>query len=914
LIELCKHSMPNYMIPTGWVFMNELPMNKNGKVDRKQLPVPILHTFNSHIKFDDENLTHSQFQFKEIVAKVLSVALDSFSFYSSLPDIGTSSLQIIQLLTALRSKYNTDISLSHLLKNHSLNELYNITSNGRQSMSVLSPRWYTKKYQKVMEFKTPQKQDRVESVEEVAINISDEATQDSISDTLVSKNLIDVFDETEIVVDDDATGIDFMQTNFIQTHPLGSAFGVIFLASSLCVAVAISVSVINSIPYIGTLFYSVKFPLYALMVATILSLQYIVLHYILLRFAMKFEIFANSIPYERYTTWLMTRYWKQYVLVHFLFQGTEIYNVYLRALGMKIGCNTYIYTQYIDVHTDCIHIGSNVIISKDSVLHVFTNQELSSSSAEPLKNRCLCVEDNAVIGERVVIEAPVIITKLSYVKPLRYINSNNCKPNSVDVLHDPLLIKQFQSRNMACHLIQTLFPLSVYFVLFQPVAWFILSLFSSNFPMIMLPICMLPLLLTFWNMWIGAISMILYRLLVLAPTNTLIPIGSLEYIQKVWMQHFLLKLASTSLGYYALTPIISWFLRLAGANIHSSVAFAGPCSGISCHLSAISIEHNVFSASNVYFGANQVSNGCIVVSQPITIEAGSFIGNDVVLQDSLPALSTVSALCSYENSSIIKNSKYSGVILGIPAAIMPFKHRNEMVQESQYNTISLVAIHIGLIILNNTILCLSLAPCAILSYVIANNATTAFTFYAVFVLTLTIVASLVVSLVFILCKKLTIEFDEQPHLLHSYWFQKRTFYYIMFTSWFEYAGSMIEESYWYSFVFKMIGANVGKCVLINGTLMEPDLVEIGDGSIIGEQSFIQPHTFEDKVFRMKRIKVGKECAIGSSVVVLPGATINDGVIIEPNSLVLRDENLPAKSHWQGSPLNYIQNQEALYPT
>lgn len=35
-----KQYLPNYMIPSHYIYMSEFPLTSNGKIDKKQLPDP----------------------------------------------------------------------------------------------------------------------------------------------------------------------------------------------------------------------------------------------------------------------------------------------------------------------------------------------------------------------------------------------------------------------------------------------------------------------------------------------------------------------------------------------------------------------------------------------------------------------------------------------------------------------------------------------------------------------------------------------------------------------------------------------------------------------------------------------------------------------------------------------------------
>jgi acyl-CoA synthetase (AMP-forming)/AMP-acid ligase II len=36
----CRQNLPDALIPSVWIVLQDIPLNPNGKVDRKALPVP----------------------------------------------------------------------------------------------------------------------------------------------------------------------------------------------------------------------------------------------------------------------------------------------------------------------------------------------------------------------------------------------------------------------------------------------------------------------------------------------------------------------------------------------------------------------------------------------------------------------------------------------------------------------------------------------------------------------------------------------------------------------------------------------------------------------------------------------------------------------------------------------------------
>jgi acetyltransferase-like isoleucine patch superfamily enzyme len=93
-------------------------------------------------------------------------------------------------------------------------------------------------------------------------------------------------------------------------------------------------------------------------------------------------------------------------------------------------------------------------------------------------------------------------------------------------------------------------------------------------------------------------------------------------------------------------------------------------------------------------------------------------------------------------------------------------------------------------------------------------------------------------------------------------------------------------------VFRMMGVKIGKDVAISpGTLIDPfypELITIGDGSIIGWDSKLLTHEYLIDEILIGEIKIGRKVLIGNSSIVRPGTVIGDEAIVGYNSLVNKD--------------------------
>lgn len=109
---------------------------------------------------------------------------------------------------------------------------------------------------------------------------------------------------------------------------------------------------------------------------------------------------------------------------------------------------------------------------------------------------------------------------------------------------------------------------------------------------------------------------------------------------------------------------------------------------------------------------------------------------------------------------------------------------------------------------------------------------------------------------------------------------------------------------------KMIGCKIGKNVALSADewIFDPYVTEIDDNTTIGARSIILGHIGERHLI-IKKIKIGKNVLIGGDCFIMPGAIIEDNVILGAKSLVLKDQILKKDKIYAGIPAKEINTNE-----
>lgn len=106
--------------------------------------------------------------------------------------------------------------------------------------------------------------------------------------------------------------------------------------------------------------------------------------------------------------------------------------------------------------------------------------------------------------------------------------------------------------------------------------------------------------------------------------------------------------------------------------------------------------------------------------------------------------------------------------------------------------------------------------------------------------------------------------------------------------------------------FRLFGAKFGRGVYMDSVdITEFDCIEVGDYAAINFDGDMQTHLYEDRVMKIGRVRLGAGVTVGSGTTVLYDTRIGDYARLGPLTIVMKGEEIPPQSHWQGAPAQPI---------
>ncbi|MFF8816158.1 amino acid adenylation domain-containing protein [Streptomyces pactum] len=132
--ERLAAAVPEHMVPAAFVVLDELPLNANGKVDRRALPAP---------RLDPRDWTGPRDPREEVLCEVFREVLgvDAVGVHDSFFDLGGDSIMSMTLVNRIRSAFGVKLGMRTVLTAPTVAELAGRLTDdtGQDALEVLLP-------------------------------------------------------------------------------------------------------------------------------------------------------------------------------------------------------------------------------------------------------------------------------------------------------------------------------------------------------------------------------------------------------------------------------------------------------------------------------------------------------------------------------------------------------------------------------------------------------------------------------------------------------------------------------------------------------------------------------------------------------------------------------------------------------
>ena len=135
LLNYLNSKLPDYMVPTALVHLYELPVNINGKLDRKALPAPCL------VNKDEYLAPRNDLEVKicHIWADILELDKDKLGIRDDFFRLGGNSILAIKLVSRLNKQLNSNISVSLIFKYNTIERLaHHLKDHSEENVKIHS--------------------------------------------------------------------------------------------------------------------------------------------------------------------------------------------------------------------------------------------------------------------------------------------------------------------------------------------------------------------------------------------------------------------------------------------------------------------------------------------------------------------------------------------------------------------------------------------------------------------------------------------------------------------------------------------------------------------------------------------------------------------------------------------------------
>lgn len=122
-----------------------------------------------------------------------------------------------------------------------------------------------------------------------------------------------------------------------------------------------------------------------------------------------------------------------------------------------------------------------------------------------------------------------------------------------------------------------------------------------------------------------------------------------------------------------------------------------------------------------------------------------------------------------------------------------------------------------------------------------------------------------------------------------------------------FAGAVFRSTPVWTMYMRLNGARIGRGAWVNSlSLMDHNLLDIGDGAVIGSDAHVSGHVVERGVLMTAPVRVGRHATIGVGCVVGIGTEIGDGAQVGALSVVPKGARLASGGVYAGTPVRLVR--------
>jgi thioesterase domain-containing protein/acyl carrier protein len=120
LLDFLKEAMPNYMLPSAFIFLEALPLTPNGKLDRKTLPEPEQTRYDLDAELNAPR-NPNEIQLANIWEQLLGI--DRIGIEDNFFDLGGHSLLAVKMISDINKLFNSNLPLGAIYQSPTIKKL-----------------------------------------------------------------------------------------------------------------------------------------------------------------------------------------------------------------------------------------------------------------------------------------------------------------------------------------------------------------------------------------------------------------------------------------------------------------------------------------------------------------------------------------------------------------------------------------------------------------------------------------------------------------------------------------------------------------------------------------------------------------------------------------------------------------------